>query len=141
MQERVEGQRKSRPVRIPNDMIVQMVDQFYEKVRSHAELGPIFNGAIQENWPHHLQKMYRFWSSVLNSSGVYSGNPMAAHMNLQQNVVPENFGQWLTLFQETLSELFEEEDQAFIYQKAENIAQSLSLGMFYNPASTHRINL
>ena len=128
-----------RPTRVENDRIIEMVDHFYDKVRAHPSLGPIFNDAIGDNWEHHLQKMYRFWSSVLNSSGVYSGNPMAAHITLKQKVVPPNFGQWLTLFKETLDEMFEPEDADFIYGKASNIAQSLSLGMFYNPASPHHI--
>lgn len=133
--------RVPRPIRIPNAMIVHMVDRFYEKVRAHSELGPIFDGAIGDHWDEHMPKMYRFWSSVLNTSGMYSGNPMRVHMQLKQAVVPENFGQWLTLFQETLEELFSEEDVTFILKKAENIAQSLSLGMFYNPASPHAMPL
>jgi len=131
---------KVRPVRISNEMIVKMVDRFYDKVKQHPSLGPIFDDAIGDRWEEHMPKMYRFWSSVLNSSGLYNGNPMQAHMQLTQKVVPENFGQWLTLFQETLSELFSPDDAAFIYGKAENIAQSLSLGMFYNPASRHNMS-
>ena len=129
--------RDPRPIRIPNLMIVQMVDRFYEKVRAHSELGPIFDEAIGDNWDKHLPIMYRFWSSVLNTSGQYSGNPMRVHMQIKQTVIPENFGHWLSLFQETLEELFSDDDVAFIFKKAENIAQSLSLGMFYNPASPH----
>lgn len=134
-----EHQRRSRPVIIQQDMIIKMVDVFYEKVKLHPSLGPIFQSAIGDDWSQHMPKMYSFWSSVLNTSGAYSGNPMRAHMMLKETVKPENFGQWLTLFQETLEELFEQKDQAYIYQKAANIAQSLSLGMFYNPASKHHI--
>ncbi len=120
-------------------MIVKMVDLFYEKVKAHDALGPIFNDAIGNHWADHMPKMYRFWSSVLNTSGLYSGNPMSVHMSLKQSVLPENFAHWLGLFQETLAELFSPEDQAFIFKKAENIAKSLSLGMFYNPASPHNL--
>ncbi|GLQ06141.1 hypothetical protein GCM10007924_13620 [Sneathiella chinensis] len=122
-------------------MIVEMVNRFYGKVRQHPSLGPIFDGAIGDKWAEHLPKMYRFWSSVLNSSGLYSGNPMRAHMTLTQTVEPEDFGHWLVLFRETLDELFSADDADFIFEKAERIAESLSLGMFYNPASIHaRIN-
>lgn len=118
-------------------MIIKMVDQFYEKVKAHQTLGPIFNTAIGENWATHMPKMYNFWSSVLNSTGTYSGNPMRVHMSLPGKIEPVNFGQWLTLFRTTLDELFSVEDADFIYEKAERIAQSLSLGMFYSPASVH----
>lgn len=128
-----------RPVRVPNDKIVEMVDTFYDKVKIHPTLGPIFNNTIGSHWDRHLPKMYQFWSSVLNTSGVYSGNPMRVHMQIAEKVDPRNFGQWLTLFKETLNELFSAEDAEFIYGKAANIAQSLSLGMFYNPASPHHM--
>lgn len=130
---------KIRPIRISNDKIVEMVDTFYDKVKLHPSLGPIFNNTIGSRWEAHLPKMYQFWSSVLNSSGLYNGNPMRAHMHLTEKVTPENFGQWLELFQETLRELFSDEDADFIFGKAENIAQSLSLGMFYNPTSSHHL--
>ena len=139
-QERQVGMRKQRPTRFENAQIVEMVDTFYTKVQNHSKLGPIFNASIGDNWEPHLQKMYRFWSSVLNTSGIYSGNPMAVHMNLKQKVDPSNFEDWLLLFKETLGELFAPEEAVFIYTKAENIAQSLSLGMFYNPASPNRLN-
>lgn len=139
-QERQVGMRKQRPTRFENTQIVEMVDTFYTKVQGHPNLGPIFKASIGDNWEPHLQKMYRFWSSVLNTSGIYSGNPMAVHMNLKQKVDPSNFEDWLLLFKETLGELFTPEEAKFIYTKAENIAQSLSLGMFYNPASPNRLN-
>lgn len=131
--------RKIRPLKFENAQIKAMVDNFYEKVRGHQELGPIFDNTIGDHWNEHLPKMYRFWSSVLNKSGLYTGNPMAKHIQLQEHVQPVNFGQWLTLFRETLDEMFELEDADFIYEKAENIARSLSLGMFYNPASPHNL--
>ncbi|MBL4740780.1 MAG: group III truncated hemoglobin [Sneathiella sp.] len=127
--------RLPRPIIIPNDMIVKMVDRFYEKVREHSILGPIFDTKIGDRWSEHMPKMYRFWSSVLNSSGLYSGNPMQKHKPLTDKVKPEYFTHWLDLFRETLEELFDNKDVEFIFEKAERIAQSLSLGMFYNPAA------
>ncbi|WP_025899646.1 group III truncated hemoglobin [Sneathiella glossodoripedis] len=131
--------RKNRTVRFSDEQIVEMVDRFYEGVKKHPRLGPIFNNSIGDNWHVHLPKMYRFWSSVLNTSGVYSGNPMAVHMNLQQHVEPSDFSHWLELFRATLDELFTKDEADFIYLKAENIAKSLSLGMFFNPASPHHM--
>ena len=136
----IEEERRRRPTLIQHDMIIKMVDHFYEKVKTHPTLGPIFKGVIGDHWSEHMPKMYKFWSSVLNSTGAYSGNPIRAHMSLSVKVDPENFGQWLGLFRETLEELFSPEETELIYEKAERIAQSLSLGMFYNPASVHSQN-
>lgn len=42
-----------------------LVDTFYNQVRNDELLSPIFNGIIKDNWPAHLEKMYRFWQTVL----------------------------------------------------------------------------
>ena len=41
--------------------IKQLVDTFYRRVREDELLGPVFEEKIQENWPRHLDIMYRFW--------------------------------------------------------------------------------
>ena len=89
------------------DEIRTLVHSFYARIRADAELGPIFNGAI-EDWDTHLAKMCDFWSSVMMTTGRYKGQPMRAHMKLKQ-VTPGHFDRWL-------------------------MAESLQLGMFFKPA-------
>lgn len=120
------------PLGITEDMIAQLVHGFYGKVREDAALGPIFNRVIGDNWDAHLEKMCAFWSSVMLTSGRYKGNPMIAHMRLKM-IQPAHFERWLTLFRTTAQELFAPEiAQAFI-SRAEMIAKSLQLGMFFRP--------
>jgi hemoglobin len=120
------------PWNISEEMIHQLVHGFYAKVRADETLGPIFNRAIGDNWDAHLEKMCAFWSSVMLTSGRYKGNPMVAHMRLKM-VRPEHFQQWLALFRMAAHELFAPAiAQAFII-RAENIARSLQLGMFFKP--------
>ena len=113
-------------------MIHALVHGFYAKIRRDAVLGPIFNRVIGDGWDGHLAKMCDFWSSVMLLSGRYKGNPMIAHMRLKM-VKPEHFQHWLALFGETARELFEPEIAALFEARAENIARSLELGMFYRP--------
>ena len=42
-----------------------LVDSFYGKVRKDPMLKDIFNNKIEDRWPEHLEKMYRFWQTVL----------------------------------------------------------------------------
>ena len=97
------------------------------------DLGPIFNRAIAD-WDPHLEKMCAFWSSVMRMSGRYHGNPMAAHLRLK-TVKPAHFQRWLGLFSETAHELFAAEFADAFIGRAETIARSLQLGMFYRPAT------
>jgi hemoglobin len=114
-------------------MIHTLVHTFYGKIRSDAELGPIFAQVIGTDWEPHLAKMCDFWSSVMLMSGRYKGNPMIAHMRLKM-VNPAHFERWLQLFRETAGEVCPPEAAGVFVSRAENIARSLQLGMFYRPA-------
>jgi hemoglobin len=117
---------------VSEDGIRQLVDAFYTKVRADSELGPIFEHKIKDNWPPHLEKMYAFWSSVMLTTGRYKGNPMMKHMVIP-GLKPELFTQWLALFDQTCGELYDEPIRAAFMEKAERIAESLKIGVFYRP--------
>ncbi len=80
-----------------------LVDSFYDKVRQDQVLSPVFNEKIKE-WPPHLDKMYRFWQSILLGEHTYNGAPFLKHMALP--IGPEHFHRWLALFYETVDSLF-----------------------------------
>jgi hemoglobin len=122
---------------IDEAIIRSLVHGFYAKVREDPKIGPIFNRVIGGDWDQHLAKMCDFWSSVMLLTGTYKGNPMVAHMRLKM-VRPEHFERWLALFRETATELCDPEVAALFVGKAENIARSLQLGMFYQPQPNHR---
>jgi hemoglobin len=81
-----------------------LVDAFYTKVKADDLLGSIFNGVIQDRWPEHLDKMYRFWQTVLLGEHTYYGSPFAPHAKLPME--KKHFDRWLKLFEETLDEYF-----------------------------------
>jgi hemoglobin len=58
---------------VTEDSIADLVDTFYWQIRDDELLGPIFAGAIGTEWGPHLDKMKRFWSSVLLASRTYKG--------------------------------------------------------------------
>jgi hemoglobin len=121
--------------RVTEESIRRLVDAFYEKVRRDPELGPVFDAAIAaEGWPAHLAKMYDFWSSVMLTTGRYKGNPMAVHMAVDGIAAPL-FARWLELFGATAEELFAPPLAAAFRVKAERIAESLMLGLFYRPGA------
>lgn len=87
-----------------------LVDSFYGKVREDEHLAPIFNQRIGDKWPEHLEKMYRFWQTVLLAEHTYYGSPFAPHANLPLD--KSHFDRWLELFNKTI-------DEQFTGQKAE----------------------
>ncbi|NBG65670.1 group III truncated hemoglobin [Acidiluteibacter ferrifornacis] len=85
--------------------IKNLVDTFYGKIRKDDLLGQIFNDRIQDRWPEHLEKMYRFWQTILLEEHTYNGSPFAPHANLP--VGKEHFSKWIEIFHHTIDELFE----------------------------------
>jgi hemoglobin len=117
---------------IDEEMIRALVHGFYDRVRADGEIGPIFNRVIGNGWDEHLAKMCDFWSSVMLMSGRYKGNPMVAHMRLKM-VQPQHFERWLSLFRETARAVCPGEVATLFIGRAENIARSLQMGMFFRP--------
>jgi hemoglobin len=112
--------------------ISALVRQFYGKARRDPMIGPVFENAVAD-WDEHLERLCDFWSSVMLSTGRYKGNPMAAHV--RQPIEPEFFDRWLGLWRETASEVFAESAAGQLRLKAERIAESLKLGLFYRPGT------
>ncbi len=98
-----------------------LVDTFYGKVRADDKLGPIFESRIGEHWPVHLDKMYRFWQTVLLSEHTYFGSPFPPHAQLP--VDASHFGRWMELFTETVDNLFEGEKAKEAKWRAGKMAQ------------------
>ena len=84
-----------------------LVDTFYDSVRKDPLIGPIFIGVIKDQWPAHLDKMYRFWQTILFDERTYSGSPFLPHagMPLEQ----QHFEHWLALWFHTVDGFFEGE--------------------------------
>lgn len=114
-----------------DDQIETLVAAFYARIRTDAELGPIFLNAIGDDWTVHLKTMCDFWSSVMNTSGRYKGKPIPAHVKLP-GIEPRHFERWLRLFSETAHSLFDETLAALFMERAERIAESLKLGFAFH---------
>ncbi len=81
-----------------------LVDEFYAEVRVNELIGPIFHGVIRDRWPEHLEKMYRFWQTVLLGTHTYQGSPFVPHAQLP--VDQEHFDAWLGLWHRTIDRHF-----------------------------------
>ena len=107
-----------------------LVRDFYARVRADARLGPIFAAEIHGDWEPHLEKMTDFWSSVILKTGAYSGRPVPAHLRLKQ-VKEEDFDIWLGHFRRTAADRCPPDVAAVFVDRAERIARSLKLAMFF----------
>ena len=86
------------------DDIKLLVDTFYSKVQKDPLIGPIFNEKIGNNWPAHLERMYRFWQTILLEEHTYSGSPFPPHKHLP--IEKAHFNRWMEIFTETIDRLY-----------------------------------
>ena len=102
-----------------------LVNSFYDKIKTNAILGHIFNDVAKINWEEHLPKMYSFWASLLLGEHSFSGNPMIKHVELSKltAMTETEFSEWLLLFSQTLDDLFEGNRANEAKTRAANIAR------------------
>lgn len=103
------------------DDIREVVDGFYGKVRQDELLGPIFDEKVGDHWDVHLEKMYRFWQTVLLQEGqTYFGNPFMKHAPLP--IFQPHFERWLALWKQTLEAGFQGPKADEALERAEKMA-------------------
>lgn len=109
-----------------------LVRRFYEKVREHESLGPIFNEVVID-WDHHLVHLSDFWEMILLQTGPGRGmfNPTKVHREVDQKVNHSisqvHFGNWLELWFQTIDTYFIGETAEFAKEHARRMAHMLFL--------------
>ena len=97
--------------------VLQLVDDFYGKILKDELLSPFFK---RLDLVVHLPKMVQFWSFVLLDEVGYTTNVVDKHMKMP--LEKHHFEQWLSLFNETIDELFQGEKVDLAKQRAFTIA-------------------
>ena len=109
-----------------------LVRSFYDKIRANEEIGPFFNETIHD-WEDHLEKLTDFWETNLFAVRKYFGNPIEAHIKVDEkfnNVIDSSiFGLWLNLWFETLDELFEGENVDILKRRARKMSTFLMVNI------------
>lgn len=116
--------------KIDDESLRSLVEEFYARIRADEELGSIFNDAIAD-WPEHLGKLTDFWSSVMLTSGRYKGRPVPAHLKHKARITPELFERWLAVWTQTTADIMNPAAAEALQEKAQRIADSLQLAIFY----------
>lgn len=106
-----------------------IVDEFYAKIREDELLKDIFNDIIQDRWPEHLEKMYRFWETVLLGEHSYTGKPFIPHLRMP--VEKKHFQRWLQLFTETVDEHFSGKTSKLAKWQADRMAAMFQIKINY----------
>jgi hemoglobin len=112
---------------VTRDDITRVVSAFYELIRQHPGLGPVFAVHV-DDWPKHEAKIVDFWANAILHERGYDANPLKVHRDAG-NVRPGMFETWLALFDLTLREELCEDQAAAWSALAHRIGRSLRAGV------------
>jgi hemoglobin len=106
-----------------------LVDTFYKKALKDEIIGYIFNEVAKIDLAKHMPTMYNFWETTLFHKASYKGNPMKIHVDLhaKEPLKKEHFDQWLSMFSETVNELFHGEKAELAKTRALSIATVMQI--------------
>jgi hemoglobin len=91
----------------------ELVQTFYRKVMEDELISPFFK---RLNFEEHLPKMEFFWRFVLLDESGYTTSVTDKHMHMR--LTEEHFKRWISLFNQTLDELFIGEKVELAKQRA-----------------------
>ena len=106
-----------------------LVQAFYDDVRAHPGLGPVFAAVIGDHWSVHLERMVEFWCTVMLGTHSFKGNVFGKHMQID-GVKPAHFLSWLSLWRRHTALRFEGDARDRLQQTAAGIARNLYYGYF-----------
>lgn len=98
----------------------RLVRTFYRLGGEDSLLGPIFHQRLPADWEPHLERIARFWATILLGRSIYQGEPMRAHAGM--SLTEAHFARWLSLWGQTVDQLF----QGPIATRAKESAQRMS---------------
>ncbi len=109
------------------DDIGRVVARFYERIRAHPGLGPVFAAHV-DDWPAHEARIVQFWESAILGTPGYRGSPQQVHRDAR-DVRPGMFSPWLALFDMTLAQELPPETAAAWSALAHRIGRTLRAGV------------
>lgn len=112
--------------------IENLVNLFYDKIKTDQVIGYFFNDVVKIQWEKHLPVMYDFWENILFHTGNYKGNPMEKHKKIHalSKLDMKHFQHWIKIFNETVDEHFEGKNALLIKQRALSIATVMQIHIF-----------
>ena len=111
--------------------IEQLVTTFYDRVKPNPDIGFIFTEIAQMNWEEHIPIIVDFWETILLDNPVYKKNAMEVHYELNKKIPLQkiHFETWLTLFYQTVDQMFEGPNADLAKKRAKSIADLMQFKM------------
>lgn len=106
-----------------------LIHSFYEKAMTDELIGHFFTEVVSLDLKAHLPHIADFWETTLLHNPTYKGNPIPPHqaMHKKSPLKKEHFDRWVSLFSETVQELFQGPKATMAVQRAQSIATVMQI--------------
>ena len=86
----------------------KLIETFYGKVFADEQIGPFFTQVARVTPETHFPLLADFWETVLFGKNLYHNNVIQKHTKLHEKrpLESHHFERWVSLFCETVDELF-----------------------------------
>lgn len=109
--------------------IIRLLEMFYKKATIDPVIGYYFTEVVPLDMEVHIPVIADFWETVLFGRAVYKGNVLDIHKHIHQLSAfrEEHFVRWVSLFKETIDEMFRGDRAELAKQRADSIATIMKI--------------
>jgi hemoglobin len=109
--------------------IVQLLDLFYSKAFNDELIGYFFTEVVPLDLETHIPVIADFWEAIVFNTQDYRKNVMQVHqhINLLSAIKKEHLDRWISLFTQTVEELFAGANAELIKQRARSVATLMEI--------------
>ncbi|MDB5231319.1 MAG: group hemoglobin [Chitinophagaceae bacterium] len=113
--------------------IENLLKHFYDKAFNDELIGFFFTEVAHLDLETHLPIIANFWENIIFANGKYKGNAIQPHHALHQlsPFKDEHFDRWVSLFNQTIDELFEGTNAELAKQRALSIATIMKIKIIH----------
>ena len=106
-----------------------LIHSFYEKAMSDQLIGHFFTEVVSLDLEKHLPHIADFWETTLLHRPVYKGNPIPPHqaMHKKSPMTKAHFDRWVSLFTDTVADLYQGPTATMAMQRAQSIATVMQI--------------
>lgn len=101
-----------------------LLDSFYSRVRTDAELGPLC-ALTPETWPVELKTLAELWPELMSADSGRLGIPGHESHKRRSPITVPMFERWLSLWRQTAGELLPPDGATAMQVKAARLSMNL----------------
>ena len=114
--------------------IETLMESFYSKALTDELIGYFFTKVAPLQMETHMPLIVDFWETIIFGKAKYKGNVLEVHQHIHHLSAfkEEHFTRWVSLFKQTIDELYSGTQAEMVKQRAESIATVMKIKLLHS---------